>query len=68
MRLCIQKLMPLLSQNGKSLDENISSFVREGLEVEIQQTMRVLEVIQNDPVRLTRFESEEEQEMAPLIG
>ena len=64
MRLCIQKLVPLLSQNGKALDENISSLVRKGLEVEIQQAMGVLEVIQNDPVRLTKFESEEEQEMA----
>ena len=64
MRLCIQKLVPLLSQNGKALDESISSLVRKGLEVEIQQAMGVLEVIQNDPVRLTKFESEEEQEMA----
>ena len=64
MRLCIQKLVPLLSQNGKGLDEHISSLVRKGLEVEIQQAMGVLEVIRNDPVRLTKFESEEEQEMA----
>jgi len=64
MRLCIQKLVPLFSQNGKGLDEHISSLVRKGLEVEIQQAMGVLEVIQNDPVRLTKFESEEEQEMA----
>jgi hypothetical protein len=64
MRLCIQKLVPLLSQNGKGLDEHISSLVRKGLEVEIQQAMGVLEVIQNDPARLTKLESEEEQEMA----
>ena len=64
MRLCIQKLVPLLSQNSKGLDEHISSLVRKGLEVEIQQAMGVLEVIQNDPARLTKLESEEEQEMA----
>jgi Domain of unknown function (DUF4145) len=39
MRICIQNMMPLLKETGKNLDENISSLVRKGLEVEIQQAM-----------------------------
>jgi Domain of unknown function (DUF4145) len=31
-RICIQNMMPLLKQTGKSLDENISSLLRRGLE------------------------------------
>src|SRR6266480_2992094 len=44
-RVCIQNMMPLLEQTGKNLDENISSLVRKGLEVEIQQAMDVLQVV-----------------------
>jgi hypothetical protein len=43
-RVCIQHMMPLLKENAKNLDENISSLVRKGLEVEIQQAMDVLQV------------------------
>ncbi|HEY7244156.1 MAG TPA: DUF4145 domain-containing protein [Xanthobacteraceae bacterium] len=64
MRICIQKLMPLLKENGKRLDENISSLVRKGLEVEIQQAMEVLQVLRDEPVQLTNLESKEEQETA----
>src|SRR6516164_2984812 len=35
MRVCIQKLMPLLKQDGKNLDDWMSSLVRKGLEVDI---------------------------------
>ena len=42
-------MMPLLKETGKSLDENISSLVRKGLEAEIQQAMDVLQVIWRNP-------------------
>jgi hypothetical protein len=48
-RICIQNMMPLLKETGKSLDENISSLVRKGLEVEIQQAMDVLQVFRRNP-------------------
>jgi hypothetical protein len=48
MRVCIQKLVPLLKQDGNSLNDYISSLVRKGLELEIQQSMEVLQVLQND--------------------
>jgi hypothetical protein len=38
MRVCIQQLVPLLEDNG---EECVSSLVRKGLEVEIQQAMAV---------------------------
>ena len=42
MRVCIQKLVPLLKQDGNYLNDYISSLVRKALEVEIQQSMEVL--------------------------
>src|SRR3984893_5893084 len=47
-RICIQNMMPLMKETGKNLDENISSLVRKGLEVEIQQAMDVLQVVRKN--------------------
>jgi hypothetical protein len=47
-RVCIQNMMPLLKENAKNLDENISSLVRKGLEVEIQLAMDVLQVVRKN--------------------
>ncbi len=64
MQVCIQKLVPLLKQDGSKLNDYMSSLVRKGLEVEIQEAMEVLQVLQNNPVQLTKFESQEEKEIA----
>jgi hypothetical protein len=64
MRVCIQKLMPLLKQDGKNLDDSMSSLVRKGLEVDIQQAMEVLQVLRNDPGQPTRLDTQEDKEMA----
>jgi Domain of unknown function (DUF4145) len=61
-RICIQNMMPLLEQTGKNLDENISSLVRKGLEVEIQQAMDVLQVVRKSPLQTTEFDLKEENE------
>ena len=63
-RVCIQNMMPLLEQTGKNLDENISSLVRKGLEVEIQQVMDVLQVVRKSPLQTTDFDLKEENETA----
>jgi hypothetical protein len=63
-RVCIQNMMPLLEQTGKNLDENISSLVRKGLEVEIQQAMDVLQVVRKSPLQTTEFDLKEENETA----
>jgi peroxiredoxin family protein len=60
--VCIEKLMPLLKKAGK--DEDISSLVRKGLEVEIHQTMEALQVLRKSPVQLTQFNSQEDRETA----
>jgi hypothetical protein len=57
-------MMPLLEQTGKNLDENISSLVRKGLEVEIQQAMDVLQVVRKSPLQTTEFDLKEENETA----
>jgi hypothetical protein len=60
--VCIEKLMPLLRKAGK--DEDISSLLRKGLEVEIHQTMEALQVLRKSPVQLTQFNSQEDRETA----
>jgi hypothetical protein len=63
-RVCIQNMMPLLEQTGKNLDENISSLVRKGLEVEIQQAMDVLQVVRKSPLRPNDGDLKEDSETA----
>jgi hypothetical protein len=50
--------------NAKNLDENISSLVRKGLEVEIQQVMDVLQVVRRNPSQTTEVDLKEENEAA----
>ena len=58
MRVCIQKLVPLLEDNGKELNQRVSSLVHKGLEMEMQQAEEVLQVLRSDSTQLmacTRF-------------
>ena len=64
MRVCIQKLVPLLQKDGKYLNDYISSLVSKALEVEIQQSMEVLQVLRNDPGQPSNLETKENKEMA----
>ena len=63
-RVCIQKMIPLLKNTGKNLDENISSLVGKGLEVEIGQAMDVLQVIRKNPVQENHIDLRAETVMA----
>ena len=60
-------MMPLLKENAKNLDENISSLVRKGLEVEIQQAMDVLQVVRKNPSQTTEVDLKEENEEAKIF-
>jgi hypothetical protein len=64
MRVCIQKLLPLLKDNGTDRSHYNSALMRKGLEVEIQQAMELLQVLRSDPVQLTSFDSQDDKEMA----
>jgi len=57
-RQCIRKMKPLLEQTGKNLDDNISSLVRKGLEVEIQESMDLRQMIRQNPLKPTKFVEE----------
>jgi hypothetical protein len=64
MRVCIQKLVPLLKQDGKYLNNYISSLVRKALELEIQQAMEVLQILRNESGQPTSLQTQEDKEMA----
>jgi hypothetical protein len=64
MRVCIQKLVHLLEENGNALNQRVSSLVRKGLEMEMQQAMEVLQVLRLDPVQLNPLESQADRETA----
>ena len=64
MRVCIQKLVLLLEDNGEQLNQHVSSLVRKGLEVEMQQAMEVLQVLRSDPSQLNPLESQADRETA----
>src|SRR6476646_9474232 len=66
-RVCIQNMMPLLEENAENLDENVSSLVRKGLEVEIQQAMDVLKVVRKNPSQITEVDLKEENEAAKIF-
>src|ERR1700738_3084816 len=66
-RICIQKMMPLVKENGKDLEENSSSLGRKGLEVEIQQAMDVLQVVRKNPSQTTEVDLKEENEEAKIF-
>jgi hypothetical protein len=66
MRVCIQKLVPLLEDNGKELNQRVSSLVRKGLEMEMQQAMEVLQLLRSDPVQLSQLESHADNKKTAL--
>jgi hypothetical protein len=55
-------MMPLVKENAKNLDENLSSLVRKGLGVEIQQAMEVLQVVRKSPLQPIEDDLKEENE------
>ncbi len=50
LRLCIQKLMPVLGEKGKNLDQDIGALVKKGLNPQIQMALDNVRVIGNEAV------------------
>lgn len=50
LRLCIQKLCTHLGEKGKTIDENIASFMRKGLNPLVQKALDIVRVIGNEAV------------------
>jgi len=50
LRLCIQKLCIHLGEKGKTIDDNIASMVKKGLDPLIQQSLDIVRVIGNEAV------------------
>lgn len=62
LRLALQKLMPHLGEQGKSLDSDIGSLVAKGLAPEVQQALDALRVIGNNAVHPLELDLSEDRE------
>jgi hypothetical protein len=64
LRLAIQKLCSQLGEKGRSIDEDIASLVRKGLNPLVQQSLDIVRVIGNEAVHPGTLDLNDDREIA----
>ncbi len=67
LRLVIQKLMPILGEKGKNINNDIASLVKKGLPIEVQQTLDYCRVIGNSAVHPAELNIHDTPEIAIVL-
>lgn len=67
LRLAIQKLMKVLGESGKDLNQDIASLVEKGLPVQVQQALDILRVIGNESVHPGQLDMKDDIETATRL-
>lgn len=67
LRLCVQKLCQHLGCQGKNINDDIGTLVRQGLPVQIKQALDVVRVIGNNAVHPGEMSADDTNEIADSL-